>query len=169
MQALLGISTKQVVYVKKKRIEVIGEAAMNDYGKKLAQVTSGSEIIYLTGPLGAGKTTISRGIIRGFGYKGAVKSPTFTLIEPYYLDAKKSIYHFDLYRLADPEELELIGARDYFKEGLCLIEWPERGKNWLPTPDVVINIEYAADRRYITLTPHSEHGIYMLHQLRDCS
>lgn len=152
--------------VKEKQIELIGEQAMNNYGNKLSQVTAGSGIIYLHGSLGAGKTTLSRGIIRGFGYTGTVKSPTFTLVEPYHLDDGKNIYHFDLYRLSDPEELELIGARDYFDAGsLCLIEWPERGENWLPKADIVINIKYAVDRRYITLSAHSVHGAHILHQL----
>lgn len=157
---------EQVMGVKEKRVELVGEEAMYRYGSKLALASSCSGIIYLNGPLGAGKTTLSRGIIRGFGYKGAVKSPTFTLIEPYHLNDDKIVYHFDLYRLSDPEELELIGIRDYFKtKSLCLIEWSERGKGWLPKPDVVIDIHYAVDRRNIILSAHSTHGENILHKL----
>lgn len=107
--------------------------------------------VYLEGDLGAGKTTLVRGILRGMGYEGAVKSPTYTIVEPYELEGVH-IYHFDLYRLADPEELELIGVRDYFSSGdLCLLEWPERGAGIVPAPDLIITLAVDGHGRTATL------------------
>ncbi|MBI3345327.1 MAG: tRNA (adenosine(37)-N6)-threonylcarbamoyltransferase complex ATPase subunit type 1 TsaE [Gammaproteobacteria bacterium] len=123
---------------------------MEALGARLAaQYPSG--IVYLQGELGAGKTTLVRGWLRALGYQGKVKSPTYTLIEPYDLSGRR-IYHFDLYRLTDPHELENIGARDYLRpDALCLIEWPERGGSLLPSPDLWIIIEHRREQRRIRL------------------
>ncbi len=134
------------------------EAAMIAFGGRLAQITQGVGIIFLEGDLGAGKTTLSRGLIRGLGHEGAVKSPTFTLVEPYENTSFRA-YHFDLYRLVDPEELEYLGIRDYFEgDALCLIEWPQRGAGFLPKPDLTITISPHADGRSLNLAPQSPRG-----------
>ena len=123
-------------------------------------------VIYLNGQLGAGKTTLTRSIIQAMGYQGNVKSPTYALVEEYHLP-QKSIYHFDLYRLSDPEELEFIGFRDYFRENaLCLLEWAEKGGDLIPQPDLLINIEYQQQARQITLIANSNIAAQMICALK---
>ena len=139
-------------------LHLADEEAMVAFGGQLANITQGHGLIFLEGDLGAGKTTLSRGIIRGLGHTGAVKSPTFTLVEPYEIGDIRA-FHFDLYRLVDPEELEYMGIRDYFDEdALCLIEWPQQGAGFLPKADLTITIRPHNTGRALTLSPQGSRG-----------
>ncbi len=132
------------------------EKATLAIGKKIAQVLleevlPGKALVFLNGSLGAGKTTLVRGILLGLGHQGNTKSPTYTLVEPYQLSNQK-IYHFDLYRLIDAEELEYMGFRDYLDEtAICLIEWPDKGQDFMPAPDLSIDLNYQDMARQVQL------------------
>lgn len=149
---------------------IADENAMLAFAQKLAQAirqvsSENALVFYLNGDLGAGKTTLSRGIVQAFGHQGNVKSPTYTLVEEYHLP-EKHIYHFDLYRLSDPEELEFMGIRDYFSpNSLCLIEWAEKGEGLLEQADLLINIAYADTARQIELVAQTEQGKLLIELL----
>ncbi|MBD2857902.1 tRNA (adenosine(37)-N6)-threonylcarbamoyltransferase complex ATPase subunit type 1 TsaE [Spongiibacter sp. KMU-158] len=138
--------------------DLTDEAATVAAGQKFGTAVGDGAIVYLDGQLGAGKTTFCRGVLSAFGYSGAVKSPTYTLVEPYELKGITA-YHFDLYRLGDPEELEYMGIRDYFTENaICLIEWPERGAGVLPLADIQVSIVQHGSGRRLTLVANTARG-----------
>lgn len=134
------------------------EAATLEFAGHFYRVLPPGCLVYLRGNLGAGKTTFVRGYLRAAGYQGKVKSPTFTLVEEYFLQ-NHTIYHFDLYRLTDPEELEWMGMRDYLRpDALCFIEWPERGVGVLPQADVEIILDIDGPSRNLSVLPISHSG-----------
>lgn len=152
------------------------EAATIKFGQDLARATYADELetniqalegigretigamIHLNGELGEGKTTLTRGIMRGYGYTGAVKSPTYTLVEPYEFE-KCHIYHFDLYRLAAPREIEYLGAEDYFEStNICIIEWANRGKSIIPEADILIELKSKGTGRHLSCHSYSVKG-----------
>lgn len=158
-----------------KQFTLKDEEATLDFGAALARATflnpddaqtkSGEPgcrtmgvVIYLLGDLGAGKTTLTRGFLRGFGFHGAVKSPTYTLVEPYEFSLCK-IYHFDLYRLTDPAEVQYLGIDDYFQQqNICLLEWAERGRDLIPAPDLSISLRGTGTGREISCQTHTAKG-----------
>jgi tRNA threonylcarbamoyladenosine biosynthesis protein TsaE len=143
------------------------EAATLAMARRVAQACADGAVLHLHGDLGAGKTTFARGVLHALGVVGDVKSPTFTIVEPYHFNGR-SAYHFDLYRITDPDELELLGIRDYFTPGAwVLIEWPERGYGVLPDPDLRLEFTYAGSGRRLTLHAVSETGRSMVAALRD--
>ena len=146
-------------------ITAADEAAMITLGARLAAAREPGMVVYLNGELGMGKTTLSRGFIQSLGHSGAVKSPTYTLVEPYEL-VGLTVYHFDFYRLHDPEELEFMGIRDYFDGvNVCLVEWSERGEGILPPADLVINIEPEGSGRMLHICAASPLGKRVADQL----
>ena len=129
------------------------ENEMMSFGGQIAEKFPKGGMVFLNGDLGAGKTTLVRGLLRSLDFQGTVKSPTYTLVEPYQIN-HRMIYHFDLYRLADPEELEYIGGREYWNsDALCLVEWPEKAQGFLPEPDLTIDILYRDTAREIITRP----------------
>jgi len=141
-------------------LELADEAATLAFGAALGQAIIPNLTIYLHGDLGAGKTTLVRGLLHGLGFTGKVKSPTYTLVEPYEnieaVQGVLNLYHFDLYRFNDEEEWESAGFRDYFNAAsVCLIEWPEKAEHILPTPDIDVYFEIKPDGRNVRLVGHS--------------
>ncbi|MDO8826838.1 MAG: tRNA (adenosine(37)-N6)-threonylcarbamoyltransferase complex ATPase subunit type 1 TsaE [Methylophaga sp.] len=144
------------------------EQATLDLAAKLAALLPESAFsIHLKGDLGAGKTTFVRGLLHALGHSGNVKSPTYTLVEHYQLN-ERDVYHFDLYRLADAEELLYLGIEDYFStNALSLIEWPEQGKGVLPEPDLLISLNYQTSGRQVTFTAYSETAAQICEKLHN--
>ena len=148
-------------------VETESQEAQEDLGRRIALAVKGDCVIYLHGELGAGKTTLVRGFLRGLGHQGSVRSPTYTLMEPYQTDAF-SVYHLDLYRLADAGELEYLGVRDFLGTGaVLLVEWPERGEGDLPPADLLVEIEYRGTGRRLRLVPCTEAGRSIQDALED--
>ena len=140
------------------QLRIASAADMEQSGRRAATGARAGQLVFLRGELGAGKTTWVRGLLRGLGFLGAVKSPTYTLLETYALE-QCNVYHFDLYRLNDPEELEQLAFRDYLDgRGVCLVEWPERGMDRLPEPDCQIVIEYENGGRLLTMNCNTQLG-----------
>lgn len=128
---------------------LMDESATMDAGQRLSAHLYPGLVVFLDGPIGAGKTTLVRGLLRGLGYTGHVRSPTYTLVESYAI-GDWIVHHFDLYRLGDPEELEWMGIRDYLDTySVCLFEWPEKGSGWLPEMDWRIELKVEGTGRRI--------------------
>ena len=145
-------------------IPLKNETETKAIGEKVASCLKGSEIIYLKGDLGTGKTTLVRGALNKLGFTGSVKSPTYTIVEPYTID-NYIIYHFDLYRLNDPEEIESLGIRDYCDgQSICFFEWPEKGGNLLPNADVLLILSYHKEGRKAELIGQTEAGNKILRE-----
>lgn len=136
------------------------EAATLAFGARLAGALDSlpGGCVFLQGDLGAGKTTLTRGVLTALGHRGAVKSPTYTLVEAYELGGRR-VYHFDLYRLGHPEELDYMGIRDYFDgHSLCLVEWPSRGEGFLPAADIRATLQVQAGGRLVKLEAGTDAG-----------
>ena len=134
--------------------------------KVVAKYLKSSFIMLLKGNLGVGKTTFARGFIQASGFDGVVKSPTYTLVEPYPISNKRMCYHFDLYRLADPEELEFTGARDYFNEtDVCLVEWPEKAEGYLPMADWICEFSHLDEGRNLLISSQTDKGEKLMLQV----
>lgn len=137
-------------------VTLLGAKETVQLGAELWRILPKTCLVFLQGDLGTGKTTLTRGLLRATGYKAIVKSPTYTLVEEYNTAGIK-IFHFDLYRIKNPEELELIGIRDYLAQaGLFFIEWPEMGKGFLPDPDIELALSFFAKGRKAKITVRSD-------------
>jgi len=151
--------------MKRHTVQLNDAAAMEALGARLARCASEGLMVYLHGELGAGKTTLVRGFLRALGHDGQVRSPTYTLIEPYELPRRR-VHHLDLYRLGDPEELEWIGIRDLLDTtSIALVEWPERGRGVLPPADLEVVIEYRNSGRQVAIVGQSPPGDAVVQQL----
>jgi len=149
---------------------VPSEHLMEQFGACLTPLLGHHVLLTLEGELGAGKTTLVRGLLRGTGYSGPVKSPTFSLVEPYEIGTNR-VFHFDMYRLQDPEELEYIGIRDYLSaSALCIVEWPEKAGVFLPASDIHIMITRKGHGRELCIQAQTERGQKVIRDssLQDC-
>ena len=134
--------------------ELVGHILFDRQPKNVKKAT----LIFFDGNLGVGKTTFCKGILHSFGYSGVVKSPTYNLVETYEF-ISFNCHHFDFYRLGSSEELDYIGIRDYLKVGdICLVEWPEQGKGFLPLPDLRFNISAKTKGREFVITSETKQG-----------
>lgn len=148
-------------------LDIQNEQDMLNLGDLVANICPNSAIIFLYGNLGAGKTTLVRGFLRGLGFEGIVKSPTYTLVEPYQFE-NFVVFHFDLYRVHDPRELEFIGIQEYFlTDSICLIEWPENGERILPPADLSCYITTLEASRKVKLMANSAKGMDILKRLKN--
>lgn len=148
--------------------QLVGEEAMVAFGQELGKACFGQRVvIFLQGDLGMGKTTLSRGVLKAYGHQGSVKSPTYTLVEPYEFK-EATVYHFDLYRLGSPEELEYMGIRDYFdgEDTICLVEWAEKALMFLPTADLVVRIALIAGGREVSVIADTNVGKTIVAKLK---
>lgn len=138
------------------KISLLNEQETEQFGAELWRILPKKCLIFLHGDLGAGKTTLTRGVLRAAGHKAVVKSPTYTLVEEYNT-AKGKLFHFDLYRLNGPEELEWIGIRDYLEQHcLCFIEWAGHGKGYLPVADIELTMTTEGNARAVKIQVLSE-------------
>ena len=141
------------------------EAATRAQGARLARIIEPGLALYLHGELGSGKTTLARGLLRGLGHRGRVKSPTYTLVELYTV-SRLDLYHFDFYRFKDPKEWRDAGFNEYFNDAsVCLVEWPEKAAGLLPAADLDIALEFAGDGRDLSIRAGTESGKACLHRL----
>ncbi|HUQ26158.1 MAG TPA: tRNA (adenosine(37)-N6)-threonylcarbamoyltransferase complex ATPase subunit type 1 TsaE [Burkholderiales bacterium] len=141
-------------------------AATEALGVALAPGVAPGRVLHLRGDLGTGKTTVVRGLLRGLGYEGKVRSPTYPLVEPYSLSSLH-LYHFDFFRLKDSAEWESSGFREYFgPHAACLVEWPERVGTALGTPDLELRLEFAENGRRARVSSHTPAGEAWLSSLR---
>ena len=145
------------------------EAATVAAGSAIGRALTSGAVVFLVGELGAGKTTFTRGALRALGHAGSVKSPTYTLCEPYDLADSGQFCHLDLYRLSDPGELEFLGIRDYIASGAMLfIEWPSKGEGWLPTPDLQVALVDSDNGRELTITVLTDNGEAVVTRMDEC-
>jgi tRNA threonylcarbamoyladenosine biosynthesis protein TsaE len=133
-------------------------AATARLGAALASGVAPGCVLHLSGELGSGKTTLVRGLLRALGVSGPIKSPTYAWVEPYALSSL-DLYHFDFFRFADKNAWLSSGLRDYFRpDAACLVEWPERAGDLLPSPDVSVQLDYDGEARRARIEAHSPAG-----------
>jgi tRNA threonylcarbamoyladenosine biosynthesis protein TsaE len=160
---MIGQVNRQLV---KKQIFLANESQQITLAATVAKYLKTSFVMLLKGDLGVGKTTFARGFIQASGFDGVVKSPTYTLVEPYPISHNRLCYHFDLYRLAEPEELEFIGARDYFNDNdVCLVEWPEKAEGFLPPADWICTFSHAEEGRNLVVSALTDKGKKLMLQV----
>jgi tRNA threonylcarbamoyladenosine biosynthesis protein TsaE len=147
-------------------IKLPDPAATEALGRALAAGAAPGRVVHLRGDLGTGKTTLARGLLRGLGHAGRVKSPTYTLVEPYEVSSLH-FYHFDFYRLKNKEEWDEAGFREYFNaQSLCVVEWPERAAGLLSVPDLEIALTFEGDARRARVEGLTQAGMAWLSSLR---